>query len=269
MRMQGTDRIYGNCLMLSPNGSEMAYVNRRRMDFYLQNQLAVLVSDDPAVFKLNFAPRGEGSTKRSSGLMYMKNRCCVCGITENLTRHHVVPRCYRKYFPLNMKDNLSYEVLPVCVPCHAKYENWADDFKYELSKTYSAPINGNISNSDAKQGLKVKSYFYVLRKYGHKLPERMREKMRRELEDHLLLIQMTEEEYATAVSLTKKKHPVGYMTHGELVVSHLRTQQEIMRFIILWRKHFVQKMDPKHLPENWDPDLRYDAFGLDMTGDKR
>ena len=40
------------------------------------------------------------------------------GNIGNLTRHHVVPHCYRRNFPQELKAYCSHDVLPLCHSCH-------------------------------------------------------------------------------------------------------------------------------------------------------
>lgn len=51
---------------------------------------------------------------------YMPQYCIVCGQTEKLSLHHIVPECYVGHelsYPLN--ENLCI----LCVDCHSSYDN--------------------------------------------------------------------------------------------------------------------------------------------------
>ena len=50
------DPLYENCQMLSPEGELLATINRKKVDWYLQRDLGVLISEDPPTVKLNFTP---------------------------------------------------------------------------------------------------------------------------------------------------------------------------------------------------------------------
>ena len=45
-----------------------------------------------------------------------------------------------------------------------------------------------------------------------------------------------------------------FKTHGELVVSRLTTQDLLTEFIHMWRKHFLETMQPKFIHELWEVD---------------
>jgi hypothetical protein len=53
-----------------------------------------------------------------------------------LSRHHVVPKMYKKLMPENIKNRSSYDILMVCRSCHDVYEKQAEILKNELAKPY-------------------------------------------------------------------------------------------------------------------------------------
>ena len=47
--------------------------------------------------------------------------------------------------------------------------------------------------------------------------------------------------------------PIHKMIREEIdsVAKTVVAKQDIMEFTIMWRKHFIDSMDPKYLPEGW------------------
>ena len=67
-----------------------------------------------------------GDLKDNPFFMSVKNdKCCVCGQTYNLTRHHVVPRRHIKKVPRVVSSCIS-NVLFVCSHCHIAYERYSE-----------------------------------------------------------------------------------------------------------------------------------------------
>ena len=126
-------KIYGNCQVLSPEGHLMFRCESKKANWYLKRDLADIITDEPLVIKLKFQPNGLGNHNKNYGLSEMENICVVCGSDEFLTRHHVVPICYRKYFPIEKKSHNFHDVLSVCAVCHESYEKFAFDFKLSLA----------------------------------------------------------------------------------------------------------------------------------------
>jgi len=44
--------------------------------------------------------------------------------------------------------------------------------------------------------------------------------------------------------------------HGYHVVQKLDTEEKIMEFVKLWRKHFIDTMQPQYMPYGWSVDFR-------------
>ena len=46
------------------------------------------------------------------------NTCVACGEDRNFLKYHVIPKCYRQNFPLNLKSHRSHDIVLLCVRCH-------------------------------------------------------------------------------------------------------------------------------------------------------
>src|SRR6516225_9795332 len=133
---------YENCEVFSPDGQLMFRCCQKKANWYLRKNLGTKLSDQPLRIQLNFVPKGVGHIDDPYFLQIMQNRCVVCGEEKDLNRHHIVPYCYRKFFPVCLKEHRSYDVMPLCLPCHRLYEDHALELKRELASLYEAPLSG-------------------------------------------------------------------------------------------------------------------------------
>ncbi len=240
-------KIYGNCQVFSPDGHLMFRCDAKKSNWYLSRGLATLQNEDPYEIKLTFQPKGLGNHNKSYGLTEIDNCCVVCGTTEYLTRHHVVPICYRKFFPIEIKSHQFHDVISLCADCHEKYEHYAFKFKKELAIRYSAPINGEKFNN--RDILKMKKIAVCLTSDWLKhIPKTKVQDMKSEMKKFFSWKRITKPRLE---SLIGKNLKVLNRTHGEVVISRLT---ELKPFIREWRQHFLDHNDCKYLPKNWSVD---------------
>ncbi len=241
--MQTSKLIYGNCCVLSPDGILMFRCNTKKVNWYLSRELASIVLNDPLTIKLNFIPNGMGNHQKAYGLTEMKNLCVNCGSGVDLTRHHVVPLCYRRYFPLEMKSHNFHDVLSMCVSCHEIYERKADELKKHLDERYNAPINGEITSNKLDKYVKIAK---TLLNTEIKLPIKRRSALVNKIKDHFGIKRLTK---IRLRKISNINHITGRITHGEVVINKI---DDIQSFIEMWRKHFIENNDCKYLPKKWD-----------------
>ena len=240
-------KIYGNCQVLSPEGHLMFRCESKKANWYLKRDLADIQNQEPLIIKLKFQPNGLGNHNKNYGLTEMENVCVVCGSDEFLTRHHVVPICYRKYFPIEKKSHNFHDVLSVCAVCHEGYEKFAFDFKLSLADKYNAPINGELINN--KDFLKVRRMASCLiGDTATHIPKWRIKEMKNIVKSHFSWKRVSKKRLEDIVNLEVK---VYNRTHGEIVVSNI---ENLTEFIVEWRKHFLQHNDCKYLPQNWSID---------------
>lgn len=245
--------IYHNYTVLSPDGIEMFRCDKKKFDWYLKRSLAIQIDED--VIRLLFKPKGLGWAGEHFYLQDRENKCCVCGSSNNLTKHHVVPYCYRRYMPIDIKENNYFDVLPVCVDCHANYEKIAQNKKKELAKQYEAPLEG-INNIAESRYFK---HARTLKKHGSKIPESRRKEMIESIAEELGITEQELEEVIKCDTEWNKEVP-NFKSHGEIVISKIPS---IQNFFEEWRSHFVASMKPKYLPKNWE--IERDSHGRRKT----
>ncbi len=237
-------KIYGNCQVLSPDGILMFRCDEKKANWYLNRNLGEIINNSPLTVKLNFEPRGLGNHNKSFGLSEMGNRCVTCGNEEYLTRHHVVPYCYRRYFPMNLKSHNFHDVLSLCSECHEKYERKADELKSQIATKYESPINGQVeSKTDIIKYTKIAS---TLLGDTSVIPRKRLELLRKDIKSFFNIKRLTR---SRLEKISQIKTTIIRKTHGEIVVDKIDSIQE---FIEMWREHFIKNNDCKYLPENWN-----------------
>lgn len=234
--------IYGNYQVLSPDGILMFRCDEKKANWYLNRNLAEKNNEN--TIKLKFKPKGLGNHNKGFGLSEMKNICVNCGKLTELNRHHVVPYCYRKYFPLEIKSHNFHDVLSLCVDCHESYERKADELKSKLASIYNAPVNGELeTKSDLVKYIKIAG---TLLSDTSNIPKDRINMLKNEIKSYFGIKRLTNKRLKF---LSEIKSTVIKKTHGEMVISKV---DDIQKFVEMWREHFITNNDCKHLPENWN-----------------
>jgi hypothetical protein len=215
--------------MLSIDGKFLAHVDTKRMNWYLDRDLAFMLNDKD--FQLTFISKGD----KDRGEYYklsLTNNCVICGTEENLTKHHVVPHQYRKYMPIEYKSKASFDVLCLCIKCHHEYEITADKFKIELLDKYDILDNN-------KNFQKVHRYHKTLNSvHAPRIPK----------EKKLAMIEFLEEFFKAPIEEILEVDGYEFETSTELLMKKV---DDIENFVIMWRKHFIEYAKPKFLPKEW------------------
>lgn len=236
---------YENCEVLSPDGQLMFRCCKKKAVWYLDRKLGTKLLDDPLTIQLTFIPKGVGHVNDPYFLQKMENRCVVCGGEESLTRHHIVPYCYRRFFPDHLKNHRSYDVMALCIPCHRSYEEYALDLKETLANQHSAPISGTGVKYD-KELARARGAASALLTNRHKMPPDRQEELYKRIKDYL-----QKEVFDADLQELIDKNPYdfgNYTHHGKIVMEQIK---DIEGFVRSWRQHFVDKMNPQHLPSHW------------------
>jgi len=111
--------FYDNCLLQAPDGELLCTIDRRKASWYLSQNLGTQISEEPFTVRLNFEPAGRAVGDVGRYYQTIKeNQCVVCGDRDAYIRKNVVPREYRKHFPMVMKSHTSHDVLLLCPACH-------------------------------------------------------------------------------------------------------------------------------------------------------
>jgi hypothetical protein len=232
--------IFDNCKLYSPSGELVGRCQLHRCLWYLKNNLAQKINNDPTQIQLTFYPKGKEGLDDPATLADKPNCCVVCGTTTDLTKHHVVPYAIRKYLPDKLKKRCHRDILPCCISCHTQYEQHANIKKQELADRYQIPILGNISQVIEI----VKNRHTCKLLFNDKVPEVRKEQLQQKLCERLGCL--SKQEILHLANLTDKEIKKIYF--GEMLISKIT---DFNAFILEWREHFVQIMNPKYMPEYW------------------
>jgi len=250
------EKLYGNCYVLNPDGEVMFHCNQEKINWYLSRNLAELVVEDPPTIRLKFKPNGPGHLGDKYYLTPKINQCVVCGSTVRLTRHHIIPHCYRRHFSRIHKDHSYHDVVLLCVTCHDAYENAATLLKKKLALDYGIPLIGSGWYRD-ETIVKVKKSASALLNHWDVIPSERREKLLQTLKNYFKKEEITKEDMEVANNCNETVQTVNYAEHGSTVVAKVGNIEE---FVKMWRKHFLTTMQPKFMPDHWEVERSLGKF---------
>uniref|UniRef100_A0A1A9ZM47 Exonuclease 3'-5' domain-containing protein 2 n=1 Tax=Glossina pallidipes TaxID=7398 RepID=A0A1A9ZM47_GLOPL len=250
--------LYDNCLLQAPDGELLCTIDKRKAEWYLQQQLGVKIESEPFTVRLNFEPASRAIGE--VGRYYQtpkENRCVVCGERNAFVRKNIVPREYRKHFPVVLKSHTSHDVLLLCPKCH-QISNISDyKVRNKLSEMCDAPCNYHQKvpkPAELPELRQVKMAARALLNHAEQIPLE-----RRKYLETLILNHFKESEdinwdmIREASELHTREPNENCCTHGEKVVQKFQTDfgglKELEK---LWRQHFLNTMEPKYLPPLWD-----------------
>jgi hypothetical protein len=242
-------KIYSNGIMQAPDGEVLCRIGEDKVNWYLKKGLAVLVSKDPCTIKLKFEPKGRGHSNDKFYLQDKENKCVVCGRTENLSKHHVVPYCFRKFLPDEIKGHSYHDVIPVCRGCHDVYEKHADILKKEISKEYHSPMQGYGKRADNHIRIVNRAANRLLNDTSGSLGKKGKKKLHDIILAYYKKKHLTDSDIVCASKINPNIKNDAFIEYGKSVVQKCGSIED---FIIRWRKHFIESMTPKFMPEHWD-----------------
>ena len=228
---------YDNYVVLGPDGNEMFYSDAKKFNWYLKKNLAKRIDD--YTIQLTFTPKGKGEQKKY--LHPKVNICVVSGVTENLSKHHIIPSQYRKLFPNRYKTNNSKDVVLLERRVHDLYEMEADKLKEKLLKDNltESEINFNKNLNTCKKIIRS------LNSYSELIPSDKFVSLYNIIEECLIEINKNVDKNVD-ISNVDDIEPID---ENQLVIERVG----IENLIVLWNNHFLEVAKPKYMPESWDP----------------
>lgn len=245
-----SNAFYGNILVLSIDNEALFRCNEKRALWYVNRDLAKWLNDNTIQF--NFVTKGEGHKNDPFYTSEKENVCVVCGSKHDLSKHHVVPKCYRKHFVDEYKSYASHDVLLLCIDCHNAYESIAEKYKKDMIKLYlDDDLISYYKHCDAKM-YEIISSAKTLSKFNN-IPDEKKQLILNKITTHLPIVVLDNGEIdKVAITTLSKIKMSNDDNFSKRIVESLDTEQKIFDFYVLWRKHFVDTMNPKYLPTGWN-----------------
>lgn len=260
-----------------PNGTHMFTCGEKKATWYLDRNLAKRMDDGKIM--LTFVPKGNGfEANEIFGRSVREDICVVTGVNDSLQRHHIVPYCYRTYFPKKYKSKNHHDVVLIQHQKHSEYEIVATTYKDVIAEMFDVKtiteFNMEYTSKLREVGKKnavllntIHSIFKTYNKFSHGMKM---EKLKlisdgtgipfeivcdynyiQLYKMYLLLKEAHTNEMHEYKNANRKKYD-----HCFYVVQYLDTEEKIESFVKLWRKHFLDTMRPKFMPRGWSVDFR-------------
>lgn len=266
-----------NWKVYHPTGRHMFTCGEKKAHWYLERDLADIIGKNEIRF--TFDPRGNGyEDNEVFGRNSREPICVVSGLSEGLQRHHIVPYCYRTFFPEKYKSKNHHDVVLINHQHHSDYEHEATKFKDEIAKIYgvktieelNVEYTGMLRETGKDNGILLNTFHSIFRGYGRISDELVIEKLHFIAENTNIpyetlvkynymqlykIFQYIKEIHGTEIHEFKSANRKFY-DHGYYVMQKLDTEAKISEFVKLWRNHFIDTMQPLFMPEGWSVDFR-------------
>lgn len=243
--------IYDNCIIQAPDGVNLSRCGIKKVRWYLRYNLADIVSENPTTIRLRFEPSGRTGLEDPLLMDGKPNICVVCGVSENLTRHHIIPYSFIKYMKVHIKVDIIRDIFPCCVVCHQEYEKKSMKKRQEIADTFGIPLNG-IFVDEMRKTRRATGAAIALMNHKEKIPLFRQEELYSHIRDLTGNHEVTEEEIIS-LATTSLKERDDYVCFSKYVAESVEDYSEFARE---WREHFVSTMNPQYMPEAWKIDRK-------------
>jgi hypothetical protein len=266
-----------NWKVYHPSGRHMFTCGEKKAEWYLERNLAVLLSDKEIIF--TFDPKGMGfEDNEEFGRGIRETICVVSGVGEGLQRHHIVPYCYRSYFPEAYKSKNHHDVVLINHELHSEYEQVANQYKDEIANIFNVKTITEL-NMDYTAKLReigkptsmiLNALHSIFRTYDKVSQKTFIDKLNFISQNSNItfdelcglnyiqlykLYLLLKEENESEITVFKEENRHLY-DHGYHVVKLLDNEEKISNFVKLWRNHFIDTMQPQFMPNGWSVDFR-------------
>jgi exonuclease 3'-5' domain-containing protein 2 len=257
--------MYDNICMLDPEGTLLCTIGKKKANWYIKKKLAKW--KDPAeetTIQLLFEPSHRSNQSQENAddeqdqffnKSIKENVCVVCGHDEYFMRHYIVPYSCRALFPEKFKMHMAHDVVILCPDCHLECKHIATNRMKFLEKQSRRDPKTAIPSFTNQKLYKVKSVATALLKWRPKLPPQAIDEYEQLVRDHFQLAsedEVTDEILQQATEIETDTPNPDYIPASQVVVEQFCTDDEaIEAFVRGWRKHFVETMQPQHLPKGW------------------
>jgi hypothetical protein len=253
----------GNIELIHPDGTFMCHVGADKLRFYLKKDLVSKLDENK--YQLKFEPNGHGVGKLDDNLLNAKMEnvcvCCESAILSKLELHHIIPHCYRKFFPEEYKELVRryspYDTCLLCASCHRNYEIKASRLKDEFMARFG--LVDTFKEIMAFREVKKIASVYI--RHGKYIPEKSKELMRMIIKEKMGFVNLPSDDEINRINEIENmdkeiifKHVVDKMLAGTI------EDYGFHEFCIEWRRHFDTNANPIVLKRHgWYPEKRYEA----------
>jgi hypothetical protein len=266
-----------NWKVYHPSGRHMFTCGEKKAQWYLERNLAVIYGKKK--IKLTFIPKGNGfEDDEEFGRGVRIARCVVTGLENGLQRHHIVPYCYRTYFPEEYKSKNHHDVVLINHEVHSEYEQLANLYKDDIAEAFgvktinefNVEYTQRLREIGKKSSILLNAIHSLFKCYG-RIPDEVKLEKLHFISDEtgipynviygLNYVQMyklyllLKEQHIVETEAFKVENRQQY-DHGYHVVQKLNNEEKIEDFVKLWRNHFIDTMQPKYMPTGWSVDFR-------------
>lgn len=236
--------LYSDCSLHDSHGF-LCNCSRQRANWYLQKDIATIICKSPLTVQLKFDPDITDKQREAARAVKKQSICCVCGERRmhQLTRHHIIPLCFRKHFPSHYKVSLGHDVLPLCHECHVIYNKSANE---KTDKLFAE----NHSIFTQKQRT---SFLKDILRLCKPLVERLKIPPQRLMELNAELERAWEKQCSPEDIATTCLRELAQQKPAPLI--YLQDVASLDDFIRAWRRHFIATMNPQFMPQGWEISL--------------
>jgi len=121
-------------------------------------------------------------------------------------------------------------------------------------------VLGNGTVSHLKEDPELKKVKSAAKALSNKIPENRRQELSLIVQKHFSASALTPEMILEAATMETHKENANFVSHGFEVVERVRSEGKLLEFEKMWRKHFVDTMQPKFLPPLWSVDHRHEIL---------
>ena len=266
-----------NWKVYHPSGRHMFTCGEKKAVWYLDRDLAEEIGKK--MIQLTFIPKGNGfEDNEVFGRSMRVVRCVVTGLKDNLQRHHIVPYCYRSYFPEEYKSKNHHDVVLMNYEIHSEYEQKANMYKDVVANMFDVKTISEL-NSEYTAKLReigkpnsiiLNAIHSLFKSYGRLTNELILEKLQFISDNTGISFDMLSkynyvqlyklyllfrEAHISDLYVFKESNRMLF-DHGYHVALKLDTEEKIEEFVKLWRNHFIETMRPQYMPKGWSIDFR-------------
>ena len=221
-------------------------------------------------------PSGREQGSSSSEALYLRtakrNVCVSCGSGGHIIRHYIVPYSYRSLMPPEYKSHMSHDIVILCPNCHLDCERHSKKRMNRLEDEVRR--RENISRSspvveDPYLG-HVRSCAIALMKWKETMPNDQVIRYEKVVRNYLMcacvkrdegvtpwndgggMTELTKSQLQKACNVNHRVNNPNFVSGSEIVVRSLGGDAKLLgQFIVDWRKHFVNTVNPRHMPTGW------------------